>query len=65
MECMRRILEDPRQDGSLRTGKLRVKGEDVWYSRAGGAKRVTWEYGEQGIIVFRNTCEHDKTIKNP
>ena len=62
---MRKILEDPRQDGGLRTGKLRVSGENVWYSRAGGAKRVTWEYGEQNTIVFRNTCEHDRTLRSP
>jgi hypothetical protein len=62
---MRIILEDPRQDGSLRTGKLRVKGDDVWYSRAGQAKRVTWEYGEERTIVFRNSCDHDKALRNP
>lgn len=65
LECMRKILEDPHQNHGLRTGKLRVRGEDVWYSRAGQAKRVTWEYGDENMIVFRNHCDHDKVLRSP
>lgn len=65
MDCMAKLLADPRQDGGLRSKKLRMSGEDVWYSRATRSKRVTWEYGEDQTIVFRNHCDHDEVLRSP
>jgi hypothetical protein len=60
--CIAQILEDPRHIG-LRTEKLR--GAGVFYSRATRSKRVTWEWGEQDTIVFRNHCDHDEVPRSP
>jgi len=66
LECMRKLLDDPRQDTGLRSKKLRTSGEDVWYSRASRSERVTWAYGaEQNTIVFLNHCDHDEVLRNP
>lgn len=62
--CIRQILEDPHRTGTgLRSKKL--KGSGVWYSRASRSKRVTWEYGDQETIVFRNHCDHDAVLRSP
>ncbi len=60
--CIRQILDDPRHTG-LRSKKL--KGSGAWYSRASRSRRVTWEYGGQGTIVFRNHCDHDDVLRSP
>jgi len=65
LECMVKLLEDPRQDGGLRSKKLRIRGEDVWYSRASRGNRVTWECGEGRTIIFRNLCDHDGVLRSP
>ena len=62
LDCIQQILENPRHIG-LRSKKL--AGAGCWYSRASRSKRVTWEYGEQGTIVFRNHCDHDDVLARP
>jgi len=62
LACIRQILDNPRHIG-LRSKKL--QGAGIWYSRASRSKRVTWEYGERGTIVFRNHCDHDEVLRNP
>ncbi len=62
VECVNRLGKDPSYPG---LNAHRVKGTDgVWECYVDDANRVTWEWGDKGIIL-RNHCNHDIVKRNP
>jgi hypothetical protein len=62
LECVARLGDDPRHPGLHSKSVKGVPG--VFESRVDGANRVTWEYGDD-CIVLRNHCNHDIVTRSP
>ena len=62
LQTIQRLCDDPRHPG-LNTHQ--VHGHPgVWEAYVNDANRVTF-HREEGSIVFRNNCVHDKVLGKP
>ncbi|MDQ2088126.1 hypothetical protein RBH29_16995 [Herbivorax sp. ANBcel31] len=57
------MIDNPRHP-SLRTKKIKGRGDNIFEASINMDIRMTWQYIEDGIIL-RNIGEHDDTLKNP
>lgn len=61
-ECVKLLINNPRHPG-LHTHRVRGR-KGVWQAYIDQANRVTFQYGENSIIL-RNNCSHDIPKKSP
>ncbi len=61
-ECVNLLSKNPRHPG-LHTHRVRGR-KGVWQAYIDEANRVTFQYGDNSIIL-RNNCTHDVPKKSP
>lgn len=62
------LARNPRHP-ALRTHKIKhargSSGGDIFEAYVSDQYRMTWEYGDRGIIVLRNVDNHDVCLSRP
>jgi hypothetical protein len=63
-ETLLKLVESPRPPG-LRCHKVRgVTGKAIWEAYINNEARLTFEYGDD-CIILRNNCHHDAVLRSP